>query len=497
MLVLPAAASFTPLNYGILFVYLAAMFACGVYFAGRQRTTDDYFLAGRNMPWLVVAMSMFASLTSATSYMGFPGRAFDENCSMLMVGVASLLVAPILVFVFYPFYRRLGVTTSFEYVEQRFGPPARFAASGLFLLARLGWLGVVVYSPALAISVVTGVNLYVAIVLMGVLSVAYTAIGGLAAVLWTDLLQFIILVAGAIWIAATLIYAAPDGAAGILADAQAAGKLFNWQVSPLEMSATVILLAYFFNHMQDYGVDQITVQRLMAIRDYRGMAKAAFADAIFNLAILALLLFIGLGLSSYYANAQGRLPEGLSGDKVVPFFIINELPNGVSGLLITALFAAAMSSVDSGVNSLATVVVHDFVRPLRRQVRSEADDLRLARILTVVFGGFAIGAACYAAQQKNILTAALVPLGLFTGPILALFLLGMLTRRGSFRAWCVAAAVAIAVTRWLQVFETADGQSIHFTWYFPCGFLVCLPLSVLLSLVLPGPPAPGGLTLRD
>lgn len=489
------AATFSALNYTILFVYLAAMFACGIYLAGRQKNTDDYFLAGRKMPWLVVAMSMFASLTSATSYMGYPGQAYAGNCSMLMVGVASILVAPILILVFYPFYRRLGVTTSFEYVDHRFGRTARLCVTTLFLLARLGWLGVVIYSPALAISVVTGINLYWAIVLMGVLSIAYTTVGGLAAVLWTDLLQFLILVAGAIWIAVTLINSAPEGALGILQEAQSTGKLFDWSVNPFGMSATVILIAYFLNHMQDYGVDQITVQRLMSIPTYGGMAKAAIFDAVFNVMILGLLLFLGLGLSSYYALQPETLPNGIIGDKVLPYYIITVLPDGVSGLLVTGLFAAAMSSVDSGANSLATVIINDFDRPLRSEPRSDAEEIRLARILTILIGGLAIGAACYAATMEEILKAALVPLSLFTGPILALFLLGMLTRKGSFRAWLVASAVAIPATYWLQGYENEAGQSVHFTWYFPFGFLICFSLSLLLSVAMPGKVAEKELTV--
>jgi len=221
-------AQFGALNYTILGVYLVLMFAVGVYVAGRQRTTEDYFLAGRRMPWLVVAMSMFASVTSATSYMGLPGDAYSENCSLILLGVSGLFVAPILIFVFFPFYRRLGVTTSFEYIGHRFGQPARLTVSALFLLARLGWLGVVIYSPALAISVATGVNLYSAIVLMGVLAVSYTVIGGLAAVLWTDVLQFVILTGGALWVAATLIASVPEGLTGIITTAHETDHLLRW-----------------------------------------------------------------------------------------------------------------------------------------------------------------------------------------------------------------------------------------------------------------------------
>ena len=162
-----ATVSFGPVNYAILFVYLAAMFGIGLYLSGKQKTTEDYFLAGRRMPWIIVAMSMFASLTSAISYMGIPGQAFRENIAILMAGFISVLAAPFLILIFYPFYRKLHVTTSYEYIFRRYGRAARFSVSGLFILARLGWLGVVIYAPALALSTVTGINIFFAIILMG------------------------------------------------------------------------------------------------------------------------------------------------------------------------------------------------------------------------------------------------------------------------------------------------------------------------------------------
>ena len=487
---MPTNSDFGLLNYSILTIYLVAMFACGIFMAGRQHTSKDYFLAGGKMPWLVVAMSMFASLTSATSYMGYPGAAYRENCSMLMVGIASVLVAPILIYLFYPFYRQLGVTTSFEYIGHRFGTSARLAVSALFVLARVGWLGVVIYSPAFAISVVTGLNVYIAVLLMGALAVSYTAVGGLAAVLWTDLLQFVILTAGAVWVATTLALEVPDGISGILQTAEASGRLFNWNIGDFtSMSATVILIAYFFNHMQDYGADQITVQRMMSIGSAKGMNRAVWFFAVFEVLILGLLLFIGLGLFAYYQRFPDLIPAEISGDKVLPYYIIHALPNGISGLLITALFAAAMSSMDSGINSLATVVVNDFLRPFRKTAKPESYDLLIARAITLVLGALAIAAACFAATIEEVLKAALIFLGLFTGPILAIFLLGMLTRKGSLAAWTVGAVISITATAWLQTTEA------HWTCYFPFNFGICFGISLTISQIIPGKMADRDLTI--
>ena len=276
--------AFGTLNYVILGVYLAAMFGIGLRIAGKQKTTEDYFLAGRNMPWLIVAISMFASLTSAISYMGIPGTAYKENIALIVMGMASIAVAPILLWLFYPFYRKLRVTTSYEYIAKRYGRSARFATSGLFVLSRLGWLGVVIYAPALALSVVTGINLWLAIILMGLLATTYTALGGLSAVLWTDLLQFIILVAGAIWVAASLLNNVPDGLSGIFTIASHTDhlRLLDWKFDLFQMSGAIVIVSYFFQLMQDYGTDQVTVQRLMAVKTFRGTVKAAILNSFFD-----------------------------------------------------------------------------------------------------------------------------------------------------------------------------------------------------------------------
>ena len=484
--------SFGALNYVIFFVYLAAMFGIGLRLAGKQKTTEGYFLAGRNMPWFIVAMSMFASLTSATSYMGIPGTAYKENISLIVLGLVSVAVAPVLILLFYPFYRRLNITTSYEYIAKRFGRNARFATSSLFVLARLGWLGVVIYAPALALSVVTGMNLYLAILMMGILATAYTALGGLAAVLWTDVLQFIFLVGGAVWVAITLLTNVPGGFTGIVQVARETDHLqvLNWKLSLFEMTGLAVILSYFFQLMQDYGTDQVTVQRLMATKSLRKMAQATIVNSFFDLAIVSLLLFVGLGMFAYYQHFPDRITAGIGGDKVMPYYIMQVLPAGVSGLLITAIFAAAMSSMDSGINSLSTVIVNDFVKPLRKRPREDYQDVKLARVLTVALGMFAVGVACYAATVEQLLKASSSFLGLFAGPILGLFLLGILTRKGKFPGWMVGTFLAIVVTIWVQ-----NKTEVHWIYYFPLCFGLSFIVGYLVSFVFSGHEVDPELTL--
>ncbi len=484
--------SFSPLNFTVLSLYLLAMLAIGVRLARRQRTTEDYFLGGRRLPWLAVAMSMYASVTSAMTFLGLPGMAYKANTALIAVSVMSPVVAPILIFLFYPFYRRLGVTTSYEYVARRFGPAARTAVSVLFLLARLGWLGMVVYAPAMALSVVSGMPLWAAILLMGLLATAYTMLGGLSAVVWTDVAQFVIMIGGAIALAALIARDVPGGAAAILQTAREAGKLrgfdLTWDVG--QMTGLAVMVSYFFVLMQDYGVDQVTVQRLLAVRTNRGLARAILFNAATDVAIVALLLFIGIGLFAWAGAHPGAIPEGLAGDRVLPWFIVHRFPDGISGLLITAIFAAAMSSMDSGLNSLSTVIVHDLVRA--RRALDDTAALRGARGLTLALGVFATGMAFLVTRIGGIVKSFLTIMGLFSAPVLALFLLGMLDRRARFVGWFVGAASAIALTLAAQRFEAMDE-----IFFFPFSFAVTYVIGALVSRLGRPYAAPAGLTLWD
>jgi oligopeptide transport system substrate-binding protein len=474
-------ASFGLLNSVILGVYLLGMVLIGFFFMRRQDTTEEYFLASRTMPWIPVAMSMFASLTSAVTFMGLPAQAFRENVSLLMVCIVSPLLVPVLVLVLYPAYRRHGVTTSYEFIGLRFGRAGRTAVASLFILARLGWMGTVIYAPALALSVVTDLPLALSILLMGGMATLYTALGGLAAVIWTDVVQFIILVAGAIWLAADLIVHVPDGVGGILRIASDAGHLHvaRWRMSLVEMSGLAVAVSFFLQMMQDYGTDQVTVQRMLAIRKNSGVTKATLFNACTDVFMIALLLFIGLGLFAFYQVNPALAPTG-SADTVLPHYIIRSLPNGISGLLVSAIFAAAMSSMDSGINSLATVIEHDFIKLFRHGARSERHDVRQARLLTIALGIVATGMAFGITRMGSIIEAFATFMGLFNAPVLALFLLGFVSERARFSAWCAGVPLAVLATLAAKYYA-----GIHWVYFFPLSFSISFTTGWLLSAFRP------------
>jgi SSS family solute:Na+ symporter len=461
---------FGTLNSVVLIVYLAAMILIGIALAGRQKTSDDYFLAGRDMPWLAVGMSMFASLTSATTFMGVPAFAYSHNMAMIFGVAMSLVAAPILARLFYPFYRKHRVTTSYEYILMRFGPGARYAVSALFVLGRLGWLGIVIYAPAKAMSVASGMSLFLAIGLMGVLAIFYTVLGGLSAVIWTDVVQFVILLGGAIWLAVSLAGQMPGGVGQILDVAREAQKfdVFDWR-DMSKLTAFSAVIGWFFVFLNDYGTDQVTVQRLLSVRTDRGVTWAIVFNAVNDLLINGLLIFIGLGLFAYFSAFPERLDETAAADGILPFYIMHSLPPGVSGLMITAIFAAAMSSVDSGINSLSTVIINDFVRPLKRNCKDSYREITLARILTVILGLFSVLAAMFAARIGNIVQMWMSIVGLFAAPVLSIFILGMLTRTACFGGWCIGAVIS---TGTIVIIQTNYGDQIMEVWYFPISFAI-------------------------
>lgn len=484
--------SFGTLNTIILVVYLGLMVAVGLYFSRRSAKGADFFLAGGNMPWLAVAMSMFASLTSAVTYMGVPGRAFEENVGIFFGVAVSPIVAPILILTIYPFYKRLGVTTSYEYIYHRFGSAARYCVSVFFILARLGWLGTVIFAPALALSAAAGLDIWISILLMGILATLYTVLGGLGAVLWTDVVQFIILTGGAIWIAVSLTGNVDGGVSAVFSVAQESGRLDVLSFMPrlAQMTALTAMVNWFFIFLSDYGADQVTVQRLMSVRKYSGICKAVVFNSFTDVILVSLLLYIGLGLFAWYSQNPDPAVTAMKADRVLVYYVMHQLPAGISGLIVTAIFAAAMSSMDSGIHSLSTVIVHDLLRPFGL-LKPAQEGVFTARILTCLLGISATAMAFYAQKLEGIVQAWSSVMGLFGGPALALFILGVLSRRASFTAWAVAAGFAVAVNAFVQ-----SCKLLHWVYFFPLSVACTLLLGLLISLFVPEKRDVTGLTCR-
>lgn len=478
-LVVPATLSMTDWSaialYGVVLVWM------GFFFSRRENSTDDYFLAGRRIPWWASGISIFATSLSAITFMAIPAKTWDTDWTYFLQNLLIIVVAPVAAMLLVPAFRRLDVTTAYEYLEHRFHASLRLAASGLYMLFQVGRVAVVTLLPALALAAVTGLDVTTCIVVMGILCILYTVLGGIEAVIWSDVLQAAVLFGGAGWALAIMIFGTEGGLTGLYEQASAAGKLRSVDLSfdLTRASLLVIILGGIFSNIIPYASDQSVVQRYLAVKDVREAKRAVWAGAL--LALPASLLFFGLGTALwgfYRSNPELLRPTGQV-DQILPLFIVDMLPAGVGGVVLAGLFAAAMSSLDSSMNSVATAFTTDWYRRFRPQ----ADDrsrLTVARIATVSIGVVGTSAAIFMARlnDSSLLDLWFEVLGLFGSGIAGVFLLGAMTRRtGPIAGWSGLVASAVAVWS-VGMFTDISGLT-----YAAVGIVTCLAAGCLVGIV--------------
>jgi len=473
-------------NYSVLAVYLLALVGMGVYFSRREKTTEDFFLAGRRIPWWAAGISIFGTQLSAITFMAIPAKTYATDWVYFLANMCIVLMAPVVVLVYLPFYRKLNVTTAYEYLEKRFNPAVRMFGSAAYILMQLGRMAIVIFLPAIALSTVTGISIHSCVLLMGLLCTFYTVLGGIEAVIWSDVLQVVVLLGGAVLSLIIIALKTENGFAGIISTASANGKFhianltWDWTTTAL----WVVIVGNLLNQLIPYTADQTVVQRYLTTSDEKQAAKSIWTNAI--LTIPASLIFFGLGtaLFVFYKANPGSLDPSLKTDAIFPLFIVQQLPTGISGLLIAGVFAAAMSSLDSSMNSVATAIVTDFYRRLRPD-SSEAARLKLARLLTVLLGATATAAGLLMAtyEIKSLWDLFMKILGLFGGSLAGLFALGIFTRRA--HGW---GALVGALGSALALFAVQWFTSIHFFLYGAIGIGVCFVVGYLASLLIPARP---------
>ncbi len=481
---LPAAGGFGTLNYVVLATYLTALLIVGIRFARREKSTDDFFLAGRRIPWWAAGLSIFGTQLSAITYLAMPARAYATDWSLLPLNLGILLIAPVVVYVYLPLFRRLDVTTAYEYLETRFHVSVRLFGSLCFILFQLGRMGVVILLPALALSAVTGMSVYLCIALIGVLSTLYTALGGMEAVVWTDVLQSVVLLAGAV-AAFAIILSSLDGgwrefvSVG-LADNKFALAHLNWDWTG-DALAVVILGALFTNSLIPYTTDQAVIQRYLTTPSRKQAAGAIWINGILAVVAWVLFLCLGTGLYAFYHANPARLGSLAATDQIFAVFIAREMPAELAGLVIAGVFAAAMSSLDSSIHSVSTAVTTDFLRRFKPDLPA-ATYLAAARGLTVFFGitGTAAAALMAAAQVEYLWDLFLGIMGLFGGTLAGLFLLGIFTKKvRTAHAW-VGAAAGVAALLYVKLATHLNGLL-----YGAIGVAVCFLVAVVASRVRP------------
>src|ERR1043165_7498796 len=465
------------LDFAIIAVYLAGITLFGLRFRKRQRSLRDYFLADRSIPWWAIALSIVAAETSTLTIISTPGLAYDTNLAFMQVVLGYLVGRIIISFVLLPHYFRGELYTAYELIERRFGRRLRSLTAGLFLLTRAAAEGVRVYAVSIVVGIALGTGEVTSIAIITALTLIYTFEGGLAAVIWTDVVQTIIYVGGTIVGVFTILHLVPGGWDGIHATAQSVGKLQMFDFTPdfwrpYTFWAGVIGGAFLTT--ASHGTDQLIVQRLLAARNQKQSVTALLSSGVAILIQFALFLLVGVMLFVYY-----HVPSATFGkaDRIFPTFIVSRMPHGISGLLIAAILAAAMSNLSAALNSLSSTSMLDFYLRHNPHV-DEARQLRLSRVSTLIWAGVLFGLAILSLHKvSRVIEVGLSIASVAYGALLGVFLLGVLTRRANERGAMIGMVVGFAGSLFIWL-KTA----VPWTWYVALGSGVTFLVGYVVSL---------------
>ncbi len=472
----------SPLDYGVLFLYFALVLLLGGVFFRRQKSLREYFLGSRNIPWWAAACSGIATMASAVGYLGAPGQAFRSDLTYLQLRLAVLPVMAIVCLLLIPFYYRLDVYTAYEYLEKRFDLKTRLLASALFMLLKCFYLGIVIYAPALVVAQMTGLSMTWVLLMTGALTTLYTMLGGIRAVIWTDSMQLGVLLAGVFAAAVTILSRVEGGIGRVFEVAEASGKLRLVDFSTsfqTEFTFWGGLIGGTFFMLAQYGVDQAELQRFLTTSSIRNSRRAIIGTLIVTSIYGVILFLLGSALYVFYLQHPEKGGLATHPDRVFPKFIIEELPMGLRGLVIAGVFAAAMSTVSSVLNSLTTVTLADFYQRLRARQAT----VRLARIITIVIGALATGIALYGESFGGLLVASGRISTFFGGSLAGVFLLGMLSRRATGTGAFLGALTGFAAVAWLAAFTP-----VSWLWHAAFSAAVAIGSGLLFSLASPALP---------
>ena len=479
-------ADFGWLNYAALAAYLAAMVGIGLWFSGRK-STNDFFRAGQRIPWWAAGLSIYATMLSSITYMAIPAKTYATDWTYLLNYAGILLVAPLVIYAYLPFFRGLDVTSAYEYLERRFNLPVRLLGSASFILLQVGRIAIVLYLPAIALATIVSFDVYACIIIMGVLCILYAVVGGIEAVVWTDVVQAVILVGGVVLSLALIVMKCDGGLGGAVQLAAADHKVFQntpWTWDTTQATAWIILAGALFSAMVPYTSSQDVVQRYVTTKDSRLAAKSIWANAVVSVLSGTLFFALGTGLYAFYKSHPQHLEPALPTDAIFPLFIVRELPAGIGGLIIAGIFAAAQSTLASSLNSVATCYVTDFHRRLLPP-RSDRAYLRLAQWITGVVGVTGTGVACLMAASNiaSLWDSFIAILGLFGAGLAGLFALGIFTRRASGSGALVGALASAGVLFCVQRYTATT-----FFLYPIIGIGTCFVVGYAASLALRSKP---------
>jgi SSS family solute:Na+ symporter len=524
------SSHFTTLDWCVLLLYFAAVIGLGCYFHRRNRSAEDFTAGGRAISGWLCGLSIFATFLSSISYLALPGKSFVDNWNAFVFSLALPPAALLASRWFVPHYRRTGEVSAYALLERRFGTWARLFASGFYLLYQIARMGVVMYLMALPLTVIFGWDIRLVIGLTGLTVTIYAFIGGIVAVIWADAIQAVVLVIGALIALGVIVAGIPDGLGGVIRMATAEDKfsLGSWQPGNISEPTVWVIFAFgIAENIKNFGIDQSYIQRYIAADSQRAARRSVWLAAGLYIPISGLFFLIGTALYAYYQTHESELREVQTlaarqsllrsgvvpeftaagqwtaayrqeidthieqlapaqvGDRVFPHFIAAHLPAGVTGLLIAAIFAAAMSTVSTSLNSSATLVMSDFYQRLFNRDADDRAQMRCLHSATVVWGIFGTGMAFMLVRLTDSVLDIWWTLSSALGAgIVGLFLLGIVSRRATSRDALRAVAVGMLVIGWMLLSNSPLWPTTWNAWQSPFDSRLVIVVGTLTILLV-------------
>ena len=473
--------SFGWLNWTVLVLYLIGMLGMGIYFMRKENGADDFFKGGGRIPWWAAGISIYATMLSAITYMTIPAKAYTTDWTYYpMLWMILLISFPVIKY-YLPYFRKLNVTSAYEILEKRFNLFTRMLASTLFCIFMIVRMAIVLYLPSLALTAVTGIDIYLCIVLMGLVTIVYCTMGGVEAVIWGDVIQGLILVFGAIFAVVYLAVGTEGGIGGCIEIALENDKLrlFDWSNSWSQATWWVIILGGLANNLISYTSDQTVIQRYLTTPDEKSAGRGILVNGIMSVFVSVAFYMIGTGLYTFYKTHPAELDVTMGqSDAIFPFFMMSQMPAGVAGALIAAIFAATMSTISSNINSVATAFSIDFWKRFR-STTTDSQLVVIARWASVVSGMVGLLLALFMATWdiQSFLDFFNEALGLLTSGLGGLFFIAVFMKRVKGYA-----ALTGFVAGEVVVFWMSKSTDANFLLFGATGMVVSIVVAWLLSL---------------
>jgi SSS family transporter len=477
-----------PLDWVVIVVYLTTMLGMGLYFYLREKrkSTAEFFVGGRSIPFWAAGVSLYAANTSSISYIAIPAKAFETNWQYMTNNLIAVLGLMFVAVWIVPLLRRLDLMSVFSYLETRFHPAIRMLASGLFMLTQLGSrMSVILYLPSLAIATITGIPVTWSILLMGLFTICYTALGGMKAVVWTDIVQLVVKMGGALFAIGFIVWSLDGGMAEFVRTAAAEDKtrVFDFSFDLSKATVWGFLFLVLFDVVLTFPKDQVLMQRTLSTANAKEAGRSIWAFAAIMIPGGIVFYCIGTALFVFYKAHPERMNPLLSIDATFPLFIAAELPSGLTGLIIAGIFAAAMATLSSIINSVSTLASVDFYEKFVK-APDPARSVRFAEWMTVVAGLLGIGFALLLSRYDihSLFDVSIELAGLLGGGFAGAYTLGMFTRRANSPGVAIGVATAIVLTTTAWYFKL-----LHPYLYLGMSIMLCIVVGYLASLFFPVP----------